>query len=412
MRKTLLTLALLLLAVMLLPLPCCAEDALPGPSRPSAAKLPTTVSKTVFREAFFANGTPITLREPTADTSGWILDREVQTALANGYSEKKTPGTGAVICWEEEDGTHYVYLSGSGKVFGGSRKADLQADVQITVTGTDVRNSFPNVSFLFGGGYEGNVTGSVTITLEESQMMYIYGGGCNGSVSGDVLIRASGSNWSMGIVGGGLASSTTKDAVADIGGNVTLDLRGTMISYMDTLVAGGLAQSISAHTAQANVGGNVTLYAEGRNVYQLCGGGQAYRTEKVFGLPTADVGGSVSVELRDSRVRFFQEGKTTLLGGVFAGGLAYYGHASVGGDVSVTVATTAFDSNAAGVVLGGMAEGEGAVADVAGSAAGNIAPDCDPANIIRGGIVHRDGSAEVHGTVNWYYTLRDGMADY
>jgi hypothetical protein len=404
-KRTILTLILLL--ALFLYTGAGAES-----SRPTGARLPTAANENTTTEAFFANGTPITIREPKADTEGMIHDAEVQAGLANGLSAEKKPGNGATICWEEADGTHYVYVSGHSKVFGGSLNADVQADIQITVIGQHVRKSFPNVSFLFGGGYRGDVIGNISISLEESQMMYVYGGSYNGSVTGDVRITSTGSNWSLDLVGGGLASSMTEDAVADVGGSVTLDLKGVMISYMDTLVAGGLAQSISEHAAQANVGGSVTLYAEGRNVYQLCGGGEAFRMEETCGHPTANVAGGVSVELRDSRIRYYQQGKVTLLGGVFGGGLGYYGTATVSGDISVTVADTVFDEQALGVVLGGMAEGDTALADVAGSAAGRILSGANPANVVRGCIEHDGGAAEVKGDVDWSYTLADGLTDY
>ena len=410
MRKTFLALILLLLAVSLCAWACAEEAA--GPSRPTGMQLPLVTNEKAMCEAFFANGTAITIREPKADTEGMLHDEEIQAGLGNGFGPKKKPGTGSLISWEEPDGIHYIYTSGHAKVFGGSLDASVQADVQITVTGTNVRKAFPNVSFLFGGGYNGDVIGNVTISLEESQMMYVYGGGLNGNVTGDVLISSVGDNWSLDMVGGGLACSKTSDAVADVGGNVTLDLKGMMISYMDTLVAGGLAESISEYTTQANVDGNVTLYAEGRNVYQVCGGGEAYRTNENCGYPTANVGGSVSVELVESRVRYYAEGRITLLGGVFAGGLGYYGTANVAGSVMAVVTDTFFDENAIGVVLGGMAEGEGAVANVGGDAYGRADGDSNPANIVRGCITHTDGSGEVIGDISWYYTPRDGMTDY
>ena len=398
--------ALLLLLALLLAA-CAAGEA----GRPTGTVLPI-LSGQETREAFFANGTAITIQDPKADTTGWIHDTEVQTGLGNGFSPGRKPGTGAVISWQEGEETRFAYVSGYSKVFGGSLDADIRTDVEITVKGRDVRKAFPNVSFLFGGGYGGNVDGNVTISLEESQMMYVYGGGYNGSVTGDVLIRSAGYNWSLDMVGGGLASSMTGNAVADVGGSVTLVLEGMMISYMDTLVAGGLAESVSEYTTQANVGGNVTLYAEGRNVYQLCGGGEAFRTDETCGHPTANVGGSVSVELRGSRVRFFEEGSTTLLGGVFAGGLGYFGTADVGGDVTVIVADTIFDESAIGIVLGGMAEGNTAVARVTGNARGLVLPGANPSQVVRGGIIHNGGVSEVEGDTVWYYTPRDGMTDY
>ena len=403
---------LFLFVITLLSVGVAVGEGAKGAGKPAGTVLPIVSDEKTTREAFFANGTPITIQEPKVNTDGWIHDKEVQKGLANGLSPSKRPGTGSTISWEENGEIHFVYVTGNSKVFGGCLNADVQADISITVRGADVRKAFPNVSFLFGGGYGGDVIGSVTISLEKSQMMYVYGGGYNGSVTGDILIRSTGDNWSLDMVGGGLASSRTEDAVADVGGNVTMDLGGMMISYMDTLVAGGLAESISEFTAQANVGGNVTLYAEGRNVYQLCGGGEAFRTGEGCGHPTANVGGSVSVELRGSRVRYYTEGKTTLLGGVFGGGMGYYGTADVGGDVSVLVADTIFDENALGVVLGGMAEGNNAAANVAGEAWGMVLHDANPAHIIRGGLTHEGGTAEVSGEVSWYYTPRDGMTDY
>ena len=406
MKKTILALILLLSAALMIT--CATGEA----GKPTGTQLPIIEAENVMWDCFFANGTPITIEPPKTDVTGWIHDEEVQEGLGNGLSPSKKPGQGAVVSWRDGADTRYVYVSNNSKVFGGSLNIDVEADVEIDVKGTDVRRNFPNVSFLFGGGYGGNVTGNVTISLEESQMMYVYGGGYNGSVTGNILIRSTGQNWSLDMVGGGLASSKTGDAVADVGGNVTLELKGMMISYMDTLVAGGLAESISEYTAQANVDGNVTLYAEGRNVYQVCGGGEAYRTDENCGYPTANVGGSVSVELRDSRARYFAEGRTTLLGGVFAGGLGYYGTANVAGSVMAVVADTNFDENAIGLVLGGMAEGEGAVANVGGDAYGRVSGKSNPANVIRGCITHADGSGEVSGDISWYYTLRDGMTDY
>lgn len=406
MKKIIIAMILLLAAVLLMT--CAAGEA----GKPTGTRLPIIEQESVTRDCFFANGTQIFIESPKADVTGWIHDTEVQEGLGNGFSPSKKPGQGAVISWMDDADIRYVYVSNNSKVFGGSLNADVEADVEIDVRGTDARKDFPNVSFLFGGGYGGNVIGDVTITLEASQMMYVYGGGYNGSVTGDVLIQSTGDNWSLDMVGGGLASSKTGDAVADVGGDVTLDLQGMMISYMDTLVAGGLAESISEYTTQANVDGNVTLYAEGRNVYQVCGGGEAYRTNENCGYPTANVGGSVSVELVESRVRYYAEGRTTLLGGVFAGGLGYYGTANVAGSVMAVVTDTIFDENAIGVVLGGMAEGEGAVANVGGDAYGRADGDSNPANIVRGCITHTDGSGEVIGDISWYYTPRDGMTDY
>lgn len=402
----------LLVLLSMLTLLCASAESTPGPGRPTCAALPTVSNGNEVREAFFANGTPITIQEPKADTTGWVWDEKLQSSLPNKFTEKKKPKQGAVISWQEGDERRYVYVSGNCKVFGGSMNADVQADVQITVKGREVKKAFPNVSFLFGGGYHGDVVGSVTITLEKSQMMYVYGGGYNGSVTGDVLISTTEENWSLDMVGGGLASSAKGDVTADVGGNITLDLQGIMISYMDSLVGGGLAESIAPYTAQANVGGNITINAEGRNVYQVCGGGEAFRMSADCGQPTANVDGSIFLALRGSRVRFYSDEHATLIGAVIAGGICHGGIANVGGDVKVTVEDTVFDDNAVGMILGGMAEGDGANADVGGNAEGCVLSGCNLTRVIRGGLVNENGSAEVLGNIDWYYTLRDGITEY
>ena len=411
MKKTWIRILLLTLAAALLPFACFAEEEAPGAGKPSGAILPIVMADGQTRECFFANGTPITIQEPAADTAGWVHDTEVQAALGNGFSPENRPDTGALVSWPEGEETHYIFVSGYSKVFGGSLNAPVKADIHITVKGTDVREAFPNVSFLFGGGYGGDVDGSVEISMEESQIMYLYGGGLNGSVTGDVTIRETGYNWSLDIVGGGLASSMTENAVADVGGNVTMDLREMSIGYTDSITCGGLAESISPYTAQANVDGDVTVYAEGRNVYQVCGGGEAFRTAEECGQPTANVGGNVRLELRGSRVRFYTDPRTALLGGVFAGGLACDGTADVAGSCELIVADTIFDNDALGVILGGMAEGEGASASVGGSVRGQVGDMCNPSHIVSGGITDRDGTAEVGGEVTWTHTLRNGLLE-
>ena len=398
MKKVWSIVIVILLMAGLLPFACAAAEEMSGPSKPAGVILPIVMSDKETRECFFANGTPITIQEPKADTTGWVHDEEIQKGLGNGFSPKKKPGTGAVISWEEGQETRFVYVSGYSKVFGGSLDTSVKADVQITVRGRNIKKAFPNVSFLFGGGYNGDVDGNVTITLEESQMMYVYGGGYNGSITGDVLIQSSGENWSLDMVGGGIAISKTRDVIANVGGNVTMDLRGMMISYMDSLVCGGLAESISEYTTQANVGGSINVYAEGRNVYQVCGGGEAYCTSEECGSAMADVGGSIRLELRDSRVRYYNA-EVALLGGVFAGGLGRFGKANVSGDCEVIVANTVFDDEALGVILGGMAEGSPAVANVGGKITGQVFSDSNPAHVISGGIIDKDGTAEVRGEI-------------
>ena len=110
--------AVLLMAGLFLPAFAAAEE-ISGPSRPAGFVLPIMMNDRETRECFFANGTPITIQEPKADTAGWVHDKEIQKSLKNGFSPKKRPGTGALISWEEGQETRFVYVSGHSKVFGG-----------------------------------------------------------------------------------------------------------------------------------------------------------------------------------------------------------------------------------------------------------------------------------------------------
>ena len=388
------------------------EAAAPGSSRPSASSLPAVPLDGQVREAFFANGTPVVIREPGTDTDGWVHDEEVQKQLGNHYSPSRKPGTGAVVSWQEGEETRYAYISEYCKVFGGSLNRDVQADVRITVKGSDVRGAFPNIAYLFGGGCGGDVVGSVTVELEESQVMHVYGGGCNGSVTGNTEIRSAGCNWFRTVTGGGLASSHAGEAAADVGGDVILDLRGSMLSRMESLVGGGIAETVSGFAARADVFGSISLYAEGRNVSLVLGGGKASRVKDSFGEAEARVMGGVSAELENCRILAGKNNRTALKGGLVAGGYGHLACASVGGDILAVVSDTVFDNDTAGIILGGMADGGTAEADVGGNACGRILAGSNPPAVHKGGLSENGGKAVLRGETTWYYSLRDGILEY
>ena len=79
--------AVLLMAGLFLPAFAAAEE-ISGPSRPAGFVLPIMMNDRETRECFFANGTPITIQEPKADTAGWVHDKEIQKSLGNGFSPR------------------------------------------------------------------------------------------------------------------------------------------------------------------------------------------------------------------------------------------------------------------------------------------------------------------------------------
>ena len=92
---------LIALALAMVWLPAAGGEGAPGAGKPTGTVLPIVESESVTRECFFANGTPITIREPSADTTGWVHDEEVQAAMEDGFSPKKKPNPGSLISWQE-----------------------------------------------------------------------------------------------------------------------------------------------------------------------------------------------------------------------------------------------------------------------------------------------------------------------
>ena len=88
-KRIVFTLIMICLAAAILLYAGAAAETAPATGKPTGTVLPTLTDEKTTREAFFANGTPITIREPKADTEGWVHDEEVQNGLANGYSRIK-----------------------------------------------------------------------------------------------------------------------------------------------------------------------------------------------------------------------------------------------------------------------------------------------------------------------------------
>lgn len=122
-----------------------------------------TISKpTADGNAFFANGTPITITE-TAPKNGTLITFDKFTAT----------GESAYISWKEDDTTKYVGVNGtSASIYGGS---DGRSDA-VSVPSTSITMTGGTIWNLFGGNYgEENANTDYCSTVEEDVNISLSG---------------------------------------------------------------------------------------------------------------------------------------------------------------------------------------------------------------------------------------------
>jgi len=302
------------------------------------------------RDCFFANGTPITILPSDASVSGAVHDTEVQDALLNDLGPDQ-PGTGAMITWKEGSEKRYVLVSNLAQVYGGAYQKTLISDTSITVRGEDIATDYPRLFLLIGGSLNADLTGDVRISLEESQILHVAGGGYNGNVDGNVEITAEGRNWSMNMIGGGVAQSEKHHVEATVDGDVTMSLQGSSWSVTDCIIGGGCAVAGSSFAATADVTGSVLMDLAGRDVYQVCAGGLAY-TEAEEVPAKANVQGNTTLRmdgLLRSEYPAEDAGYDPWPGIITGYGMTHYGEANVKGTVEVDAEEVTGDETALGL---------------------------------------------------------------
>ena len=166
------------------------------PATALAAEEGTISQPTAGGNAFFANGTPITISE-SAPNGG----KEVRFSSLNAGTS-----TTAYISWLNEDG-ELVYLAAPDSlvyVFGGGNGSSTP----VTIARTSITMTGGKITYLYGGNYgvddkapETNsaVVGDVEITLSGNAVVdyVLYGGGMrNASVQGTVYMNFNGVNLS------------------------------------------------------------------------------------------------------------------------------------------------------------------------------------------------------------------------
>ena len=303
------------------------------------------------RDCLFANGTPITILPPGSSVSGYVHDSEVQKALENGLGPDD-PGTGAMITWKDGKEKRYVLVSNLAQVYGGAYRRPLVSDTSITVRGEDVLTDYPKLFLLVGGSLNADLTGDVQISLQESQIMNVAGGGYNGNVNGNVQIDSEGRNWSMNIIGGGVAQSEKHHVEATVDGDVTMDLQGENWSVTDCIIGGGCAEAGSSFAATADVTGNVTMDLAGRDVYQVCAGGLSVSDDEAVPAQ-ANVKGNTTLRIDGilrSDLPAEGEDYDPWPGLITGYGMTHYGEAKVKGEVQVDAEEVTPDETAAGLI--------------------------------------------------------------
>ena len=305
-----------------------------------------------FRDIFFANGTPIEIKNPDVDVTGWAHSAVLQAALGNGLGPDNR-GYGAIITWDTNGVTNYVVVSNMCQVFGGSNNTNLAADVSIKVDGSTANKSYPNVSFIFGGCMGADIIGDINISITDGAPMYIYGGGLNGSVFGNVDISLYGRSFASDVVGGGLAYPLGSDAVSLVDGNVSIRMKCDSKADTNCVIGGGFAYSDNDCVAIADVTGNILVYVDNQNLYELCGGGMAVSTINTSGLSIANVYGTSTSYFANADLLYDKKSTYFKPGVMYGGGMSDGGIAGVFGGSSVSYNEIKINRNAIGLYEGG-----------------------------------------------------------
>lgn len=216
----------------------------------AASNAPTVLAPTASGNAFFANGTPITITEERPEGASLVTFK--------GLNDEAS-GDDAYISWYNDDGERFYASVGDGIfVFGGANGSTSPVTVpstSITMTGGKIKN-------LYGGNYGAKDKAAETMS----------------KVTGDVEIRISGGAIVDNMLYGGGYWNTCVE------GNVYLDFKGVDLSADKTnklYVNGGVYGTGAEGTRDIDngkmdtyaVANNVVITAENSKFYVLGAGG-------------------------------------------------------------------------------------------------------------------------------------------
>lgn len=260
---------------------------------------------------FFANGTPILIKENGGITSAY--DATGNTLLSDIYDLKD----------------YFIY--------GGWENGDETANTSITIESGTLNRT------VFGGSLEGTITGSTSVDIKYGFLSYVYGGSEIGAVTGNTSVQIKDGVFTGTVFGGG------SQAAAAVGGNTNVTIENGLFYF---IYGGGYAGSVAGdasvsikdgmfigtvfgggNQATATIGGNTKVIIENGAFNWVYGGGFA-----------GPVTGDTSLLLKDGT---FSE--------LICGG-GNQATATVGNDTNITVEggvlSTIFGGGAYGNVTG------------------------------------------------------------
>ena len=392
---------------------CFLCSTIPTPAR-ATVEAPETKIR-VDGNRVYACGTPIIVRKD-ADGNAYIFDADTGNKLSD------------------------VTVTGSTTIFGGGFNTDVEGDTSVTIENVSVAK-------VYGGGYSdgsgsANVSGDTHITVTGTVLAKTTGGGFAEGLNGDAEANVTGTATSNipshypeppdgqftsnghEIYGGGYASAAKASATATVG-NIQIATEGP-IHYV---YGGGYATG--SHTALADCGA-ITIELDSADPRDLYCAGYAN------GVDAQANAVSVDVQISDSQVSSLYGGgyadKGTanvaneitlrlencpyLYGTLYGGGRASSGGKARSGATSIRIKdchAPAFEQGggfgpAAGYFFaGGEASGEAADASVQGEASLHLENTSIAGAVFGMGDASRGGDASV-GSVN--LSLKDCTGDH
>ena len=152
----------------------------------------------------YANGNPITIE-----------------AAPNDENEQN------IIVYRNNDPSDSYTLNGSTTLIYGGSSASSTAEI----TSTSVTMNSGKLLAIYGGGSK-DITGNTSVVINGGSLAQIAGGGSSSKVNGNVSITAKNASISNIFIGGGIGGSTAKSA--DVTGKITINVENVDIDYFVT----------------------------------------------------------------------------------------------------------------------------------------------------------------------------------
>ena len=227
-----------------------------------------------------ANGNPL------------IIGNNAEAVYSTDWTNRNHIIGGALGTDLDSDPNVEIYTSlPNTYVVGGCSGGNLTGDITLTVEDATVQR-------IYGGGEandgEANVVGDISITLDKvSTVNYVCGGGCvgdfddgNADVIGDITLNVSNHRGAKTLIIGGGRAGSSEGMTATVDGNISITLEETDLSNNDSTIYGG-GYGDSKMMENAKVSGDITIDVQNCYSYgTVYGGGNC-----------ADVDGNITINV-------------------------------------------------------------------------------------------------------------------